>query len=106
MPVAYITSMAGFEMAVNSTRPVIIEFWAEWCATCQPMTELYDQLAAENPEGHFYRLDYEEVPEVPQALGVQHLPAFKVYVKGVEICELVGVEPVQLRRLVYKTLNM
>ncbi|KAH0837836.1 thioredoxin-like protein [Lanmaoa asiatica] len=96
MPVVYITSMADFESVVNGTRPVIIEFWAEWCATCRLTTQLYDQLAAQNPAGQFYRLDIEEVREVPQALGVRNLPAFKVYVKGVEIGELVGADQAQL----------
>lgn len=35
------------------------------------MAELYNQLAAQNPTGNFYRLDTEEVREVPQALGVR-----------------------------------
>jgi thioredoxin 1 len=98
--------MANFETVVNGTRPVIIEFWAEWCTTCQPMAELYNQLAAQNPTGNFYRLDTEEVREVPQALGVRSLPTYKVYVKGVEIGDLVGADQAQLIRLVYKTLNM
>ncbi|KAG8219304.1 thioredoxin-like protein [Butyriboletus roseoflavus] len=117
MPVVYITSMADFESVVNDTRPVIIEFWAEWCVTCRSTTQLYDQLAAQNPAGQFYRLDIEEVREVPQALGVRNvslatrlgrimkgvlttrrdqLPAFKVYVKGVQIGELVGADQTQL----------
>ncbi|KAI9569431.1 thioredoxin-like protein [Boletus coccyginus] len=106
MAVVYITSIANFESAVNSTRPVIIEFWADWCGTCQPMAELYDQLAAQNPGGQFYRLDVEEVRDVALALDVRNLPAYKVYVKGVQIGELVGAEPAQLTRLVYKTLSM
>ncbi|KAF8131540.1 hypothetical protein EV363DRAFT_1330319 [Boletus edulis] len=58
---------------VSGTRPIIIEFWAEWCATCKPMTELFDQLAAQNPAGEFYRLDIEEVREVSQELGVRNV---------------------------------
>lgn len=78
---------------------------------------MYDQLAAQNPAGQFYRLDIEEVREVPQALGVRsvslatrlgritngvltttrdQLPAYKVYVKGVQIGELVGADQAQL----------
>lgn len=37
------------------------------------MAQLYDQLAAQNPDGQFYRLDIEEVREVPQALGVRNV---------------------------------
>ncbi|KAF9225231.1 thioredoxin [Gyrodon lividus] len=96
MPVVYITSMADFESVINGTRPVIIEFWAEWCATCRSVSTIFDQLAAQNPAAQFYRLDIEEVREVPQALGVRSLPAFKVYVKGVQIGELVGADQAQL----------
>ncbi|KAF9236854.1 thioredoxin [Melanogaster broomeanus] len=106
MPVAYITSMADFDSVVNGTRPVIIEFWAEWCTTCQSVSYVFDQLAAQNPTAEFYRLDIEEVREVPQALGVRNLPAFKVYIKGVQIGELVGADQAALIRLVYKTVNM
>ncbi|KAF8844204.1 thioredoxin [Paxillus ammoniavirescens] len=106
MPVVYITSMADFESVIHGTRPVIIEFWAEWCTTCRSVSQIFDQLAAQHPAGEFYRLDIEEVREVPLALGVRNLPAFKVYVKGVQIGELVGADQAQLIRLVYKTLNM
>lgn len=37
------------------------------------MSQLYDQLAAQNPAGQFYRLDIEEVREVPLALGVRNV---------------------------------
>lgn len=80
------------------------------------MAELYDQLAAQNPGGQFYRVDVEEARDVALALGVRNvslatlrtimkavlmtaldqLPAYKVYVKGVQIGELVGAEPTQL----------
>ncbi|KIJ66532.1 hypothetical protein HYDPIDRAFT_151130 [Hydnomerulius pinastri MD-312] len=106
MPIAFITSMADFDSVMNSTRPVIIEFWAEWCGTCRSVSPLFEQLAAQNPAAQFYRLDIEEVREVPQALGVRNLPAFKVFHKGVQTGDLVGADQAQLIRLVYKALSM
>ncbi|KIM69953.1 hypothetical protein SCLCIDRAFT_18963 [Scleroderma citrinum Foug A] len=96
MPVTYLTSIAHFESVINNHRPVIIEFWAEWCEVCRPMSAQFAQLATQNPAAQFYRLDIEDVRDVALALGVRNLPAFKVFKKGVQVGELVGVDQTQL----------
>jgi len=92
MPVTYLTSIAHFESVVstraasidatrvnmkrdqiNNHRPVIIEFWAEWCEVCRSMSPHFAQLAAQNPAAQFYRLDIEDVRDVALALGVRNV---------------------------------
>ncbi|KAH7886331.1 thioredoxin-like protein [Phlebopus sp. FC_14] len=102
MPVSYITTMSQFESVINGGSPVIIEFWAEWCETCRSISPLFDQLATQNPAAQFYRLDIEELRDVALALGVRTLPAFKIFKKGVQLGELVGVDQAQLTRLVQR----
>lgn len=100
MAIIYITSIAHFESVINGNRPVIIEFWAEWCGVCRAVSPLFEQLAVQHPTAHFYRLDIEEVRDVALALGVLDLPAFKVFKKGIQVGSLVGVDRTQLVRLV------
>ncbi|KAL4070402.1 thioredoxin-like protein [Scleroderma citrinum] len=100
MPITYLTSIVHFESVINSHRPVIIEFWAEWCGACRSVSPLFEQLAAQNPAAQFYRLDIEDVRDVALALGVRNLPAFKVFKKGVQVGDLVGVDQTSLIRMV------
>ncbi|KAI6015640.1 thioredoxin-like protein [Pisolithus marmoratus] len=100
MPIVFLTSLAHFEAVINGNRPVIVEFWAEWCGVCQTMSPLFEQLAAHNPAAQFYRLDIENVRDVALALGVRNLPAYKVFKKGVQVGDLVGADHSQLVRLV------
>jgi thioredoxin 1 len=79
-----IITKENFETEVKqSSVPVLIDVWAEWCGPCRRMTPVVDDLA-EEAEGKFKvgKIDAEANPELSEQLGVRSIPAFFVFENG------------------------
>ena len=79
------------EVVLKSKLPVIVDFWAPWCAPCQALNPVLDELE-HTYEGRvkFTKLNVEEIPQVPAQLGVRSLPSIFVFKNGSVIANLVG----------------
>ncbi|MBW2526627.1 MAG: thioredoxin [Deltaproteobacteria bacterium] len=68
-------SKAEFDRYVEDALPVVVDFWAPWCAPCRMMAPIFEEVGKQF-EGrvHFLKVDTEEVPEVAQAFGVRSIP--------------------------------
>lgn len=74
--------------------PVVVDFWAEWCAPCRALSPLIESVAAEH-EGKVVlaKLDTEANPALAQAFRVQSIPAVKAFRDGVVVDEFLGAHP-------------
>ena len=94
-PVVVVRNQAHFEQAViDSEVPVIVDFWATWCAPCRMMAPIFQQVAT-GWEGRvtFAKLDTVAVPAVAQALKITSIPTLLVFHKGEVIDARIGVTP-------------
>ncbi|MFC5183225.1 thioredoxin family protein [Actinomadura harenae] len=83
VPVDSVTEQTFPTRVLQAEKPVLIQFWATWCAPCRRVTPIVEELAAE----HADRLDVVKVDiDEEEALTIQHrisgVPAFIVYVDG------------------------
>ena len=79
------------ELVLNSEKPVLIDFWAEWCAPCRMITPLVEQIATEY-EGRAVvgKVSVDQCPEITGKYGVRNIPTL-LYFKGGELVDkLVG----------------
>lgn len=90
-------SETDFEYEVISyslNTPVVVDFWAEWCRPCKPLTALLERVAYES-QGSFRLalVDSDKNPNLAIRYNVRSLPTIKVFSGGSVVAEFVGAQP-------------
>ncbi len=76
------------------TKPVLVDFWAEWCRPCQILGPILEKLAQQNNgEWTLVKINSDEYPEIAAQYGVRGIPNVKLFYKGEIIDEFVGALP-------------
>ena len=88
-------SDASFEADVlNSSRPVLVDFWAEWCGPCRVMGPTLEQLAGElGDKLSVVKVNIDENPEAPARYGVRSIPTMILFKDGAPVATQVGAAP-------------
>lgn len=83
---------ATFEAEVlKSSKPVLVDYWADWCTPCKQIAPIIEELAAEyGDKMTFVKLDTNENPQAPMANGVMGLPTLQVFVNGEVVQSMTG----------------
>jgi thioredoxin 1 len=76
---------------LQSSKPVLVDFWATWCPPCRMIAPTLDALA-EKYDGSvtFYKLDIDENSAVPQRYGIKGIPTLIIFSGGRELERIVG----------------
>jgi thioredoxin 1 len=84
-----------FETQVlKADRPVVVDFWAEWCAPCRAIAPIIKDLAAQyGDQVTIAKLDIEANPNVPGRLGIRSIPTVLAFRGGRVVEQLVGARP-------------
>lgn len=76
---------------INSGKPVVIDFWAEWCGPCRMVGPIVEELAKEY-EGKVIvgKMDVDENVETPQEYGIRNIPTILFFKNGQVVDKQIG----------------
>ncbi|MEN8374075.1 MAG: thioredoxin [Gemmatimonadota bacterium] len=96
-----LTQEAFDKTIADSTAPVLVDFYTDWCAPCKVMAPIIDKIARERMgELLVGKLDTDRASEVSAKLGIRGIPTFILFRDGKEVAREVGaVAPAQLEAL-------
>lgn len=84
----------NFESEVmQSDKPVLIDFFAVWCAPCMMVSPIVDEIAEERTDVKVCKVNVDEQPELAGSFGVSSIPMLAVVKNGVITAEQVGAVP-------------
>ena len=79
-----------FSDIVSADKPVLVDFWAEWCGPCRMIAPILDEVASENDSLSIAKLNVDENPQAAMQHDVMSIPTMILFQDGVEKKRLVG----------------
>lgn len=95
MAVNTVNSDSFDRVVLKSEKPVLVDFWATWCAPCKMMGPVLDELAQRHPEIEVAKVNVDESPELAAAYRIAAIPALKLFKNGVVVNSSMGFTPIE-----------
>ena len=85
----------SFEADVlKNEKPVVVDYWAEWCGPCRMVAPVLEEIATEHGDKiDIVKLNVDENPKVAMKYGIMNIPTLGVFSGGEVVKEIVGARP-------------
>ena len=89
-----VTEQSFEEEVLQSDKPVIVDFWAEWCGPCHAVSPVLDRIVEErNGDLKLVKVNIDEQPALSQRFGVQSIPTMILFKDGEPAAAAIGAQP-------------
>ena len=83
----------NFEQLKQSEKPVLIDFYADWCGPCRMVSPIVDEIAEEREDILVAKINVDDEPELAEAFGVISIPMLAVMKNGEVVKQSSGARP-------------
>ncbi len=84
---------SNFDELKSSAKPVLIDFYADWCGPCRMVSPIVDEIAAESDDYVVAKVNVDDEPELANMFGVSSIPMLVVMKNGKVVNQAVGARP-------------
>ncbi|RCG28906.1 thioredoxin [Sphaerisporangium album] len=85
------------EQVLESDKPVLVDFWTDWCPPCRMVAPILEEIAGEYADRlTVAKLNAEDYPEIASRYGVMGFPTMNLYRDGEVVRQVVGAKPKRL----------
>ena len=78
---------------INASKPVLVDFWAEWCGPCRMIAPALEELDAELDGVDIVKVNIDDNPDAPGRYGVMSIPTMILFKDGKPVATTVGAKP-------------
>ncbi len=93
MPAKHVTDASFHADVISAERPVLVDFWAEWCGPCRQIGPALEELNNELAGVDIVKLNIDENPDAPTRYGVRGIPTMILFKNGAPAATKVGAAP-------------
>ena len=94
MPTKAVTDASFQADVLDSSTPVLVDFWADWCGPCKMIAPALEEIAEElGDRVTIAKMDIMENPQVPGQIGVQSIPLMVLFKDGKPVAQKLGAAP-------------
>jgi thioredoxin 1 len=85
---------ANFDETIGGSKPILVDFWAEWCGPCRLIAPILEEIAVEHGEKlSIGKLNVDDHPQLSMNFDVMSIPTLILFKDGVEKKRIVGARP-------------
>jgi thioredoxin 1 len=88
-----VTDASFADDVLMSDKPVLVDFWAEWCGPCKMVAPILEEIAAEHDGLVIAKLNVDENPQTAASFGITSIPTMSVFQGGQVVKSIIGAKP-------------